>query len=208
LRIRIEEDAFARMTPYWRRLGFPFARLVPSYATAIGSSGDRPAALAELMGIIVNDGIRRPSIMLERLRFASGTPYEAAFTPAPTSGVAVMDPVVAGVLRKALASVVESGTARRLAGVIKTAGGEPVTVGGKTGTGDNRFDTVNRSGGVRSSRAVNRTATFVFFIGDRYFGVLTAFVPGKEASRFHYTSALPVSLLKLLGPAISGRIDA
>jgi hypothetical protein len=61
---------------------------------------------------------------------------------------------------------------------------------------------------VRSSRAVNRTATFVFFIGDRYFGVLTAFVPGKEASRFHYTSALPVSLLKLLGPAISGRIDA
>src|SRR5205823_4430861 len=51
LRTRIEADAFARMTPAWRRLGFPFERLVPSYATAIGSSSDRPAALAELMGI-------------------------------------------------------------------------------------------------------------------------------------------------------------
>jgi membrane peptidoglycan carboxypeptidase len=207
LRIRAEQDAFARMTPYWRRLAFPFSRLIPSYATAIGSSGDRPAALAELMGIIVNDGVRLPSIMLEQLRFASGTPYEVAFTPAPTSGEPVMDPAVARVLRTALANVVENGTARRLAGVIKTAAGQPVRVGGKTGTGDNRFDTVGRSGGVRSSRAVNRTATFTFYIGDRYFGVLTAFVPGKEASRFRYTSALPVSLLKLLGPTISARID-
>lgn len=47
-----------------------------------------------------------------------------------------------------------------------------------------------------------------FYIGDRYFGVLTAFVPGKEASRFRYTSALPVSLLKLLGPTISARIGS
>ena len=59
LRIRIEQDAFARMTPYWQRLGFPFEHLVPSYATAIGSSSDRPAALAELMGIILNDGVKR-----------------------------------------------------------------------------------------------------------------------------------------------------
>jgi hypothetical protein len=118
-----------------------------------------------------------------------------------------MDPAVARALRKALASVVENGTARRLAGVINTAAGEPVTVGGKTGTGDNRFDTVGRSGGVRSSRAVNRTATFTFYIGDRHFGVLTAFVPGKEASRFRYKSALPVTLLKLLGPTISARIS-
>src|SRR5258705_7826170 len=56
LRARFERDAFARMTPYWRRLGFPFQRLVPSYATAIGSSADRPAALADLMGTILNDG--------------------------------------------------------------------------------------------------------------------------------------------------------
>src|SRR4029077_4656737 len=42
LRIRLEKDAFARMTPYWQRLGFPFKTMVPSYATAIGSSSDRP----------------------------------------------------------------------------------------------------------------------------------------------------------------------
>ena len=43
LRTRIEQDAFTRMTPYWQRLGFPFKRLVPSYATALGSSSDRSA---------------------------------------------------------------------------------------------------------------------------------------------------------------------
>ena len=39
-------------------MGYPFASLTPSLATAIGSSGDRPAALAELMGIILER--RRP----------------------------------------------------------------------------------------------------------------------------------------------------
>ncbi|HEU4341856.1 MAG TPA: transglycosylase domain-containing protein, partial [Candidatus Binatia bacterium] len=53
LRIRLERDAFARMTPYWQRLGFPFKTLVPSYATAIGSSSDRPVALAELVGVLL-----------------------------------------------------------------------------------------------------------------------------------------------------------
>src|SRR5262249_59008866 len=54
LRIRFERDAFTQMTEDWRKLGFPFRSLVPSYATAIGSSADRPEALAELMGIIVD----------------------------------------------------------------------------------------------------------------------------------------------------------
>jgi hypothetical protein len=72
LRTRIEQDAFARMTPYWQRLGFPFERLVPSYATAIGNSSDRPVALAELMGIILNDGQHCPVARLEELRFAQG----------------------------------------------------------------------------------------------------------------------------------------
>ena len=35
----------------WQKLGYPFEALTPSYATAIGASGDRPSALAELMGI-------------------------------------------------------------------------------------------------------------------------------------------------------------
>jgi membrane peptidoglycan carboxypeptidase len=85
LRTRIEQDAFDRMTPYWQRLGFPFERLVPSYATAIGSSSDRPAALAELMGIIVNDGLRRPTRVVRRLRFAADTPYHTVLEPAPPS---------------------------------------------------------------------------------------------------------------------------
>jgi membrane peptidoglycan carboxypeptidase len=206
LRNRFERDAFARMTPYWQRLGFPFAHLTPSYATAIGSASDRPAALADLMGIIVNDGLRRPSLVLRRLRFAAGTPYETVFEPAVTDTERVMEPAVARVLRSALRQVVEGGTARRIAGAFRHAGGDKAVVGGKTGTGDNRFTTFYRGGGVRSSRAVNRTATFAFYIDDRYFGVITAFVGGREADRYSYTSALPVSVLKLFSPAINTRL--
>ncbi|HWP58966.1 MAG TPA: transglycosylase domain-containing protein [Candidatus Acidoferrales bacterium] len=197
LRTRIERDAFARMTPYWRRLGFPFDRLVPSYATAIGNSSDQPAALADLMGIILNDGARRPALVVHALRFAEGTPYETVLEAAPKPQERILDAAVARALRAALADVVEQGTARSLKGAFR------MPVGGKTGSGDNRFETFNRFGNVRTSRVVSRTATFVFYIGDRYFGVISAFVDGPQAGRYRFTSALPVSLLRFLAPVIS-----
>jgi membrane peptidoglycan carboxypeptidase len=207
LRIRIEKDAFARMTTYWRRLGFPFERLVPTLATSIGNSSDRPAALAELMGIILNDGMKRPTLRLTRLSLARGTPYETIIRPKSNHGEQVMHPAVARALRAVLAEVVERGTARRLAGAFVRTDGTRVVTGGKTGSGDNRFKTFSRSGGVTSSRAVNRTATFAFYIDDRYFGVLTSFVPGREADRYSFTSALSVTILKLLAPAINPRLE-
>src|SRR5215470_3303269 len=110
VRIQMEQDAFAQMTPSWRRLGFPFEQLVPSYATAIGSSADRPAALAELMGIIANDGVRRSTTSIQSLRFAADTPYHTVFAPKTNAaGERVMSVAVARALRKTLAEVVETG---------------------------------------------------------------------------------------------------
>jgi membrane peptidoglycan carboxypeptidase len=205
VRIQMEQDAFARMTPYWRRLGFPFEQLVPSYATAIGSSADRPAALAELMGIIANDGVRRPAVSIQKLRFASDTPYHTVFQPAPGSGERVLPVPVARALRRVLAEVVESGTARRVAGAFQEPGGKPIVVGGKTGSGDNRFDTFAGRGRLISSRPVSRTAAFAFYIGDRYFGIITASVAGKAAGQYQFTSALPLTVLRLLAPQINAR---
>lgn len=207
LRIRIERDAFQRMAPYWQRLGFPFKSMVPTYASAIGSSSDRPVALAELVGILVNDGVRRRPVSLTQVHFAAGTPYETVLERVPESGERVLPPEVARTVRKAMADVVEQGTARRLHGAFKIPGGRQVVVGGKTGSGDNRFQTFSRSGAVISSRATNRTATFVFYIGDRYFGVVTAYVEGREAENYRFTSALPVSLVKILAPDIIARMD-
>ena len=45
---------------------------------------------------------------------------------------------------------------------------------------------------------MSRTATFVFFIGDRFSGTLTAYVPNARAQEFNFTSALPVQILKIL----------
>lgn len=199
LRIRFEQDAFSRMTPQWKRLGFPFERLVPSYATAIGSSGDRPEALAQLMGILLNDGVSKPTIRMSRLRFAAGTPYETIMGPKKSSGTRLIPQAVARAVLPVLAEVVQHGTAVRLANAYKL-GDKQLVIGGKTGSGDNRFDTFGRGGGVISSRAVDRTATFVFYIQDRFFGVITVFVPGKEAGDYGFTSSLPVAILKLLEP--------
>ncbi|MGH2877974.1 MAG: hypothetical protein ACRDLV_17110, partial [Solirubrobacteraceae bacterium] len=53
----------------------------------------------------------------------------------------------------------------------------------------------------------NRTAAFVFFIGDRFFGTVLAFVPGKEAANYHFTSALAVQVLKDLTPSFLPVLD-
>jgi hypothetical protein len=210
VRIRelLEEDAFDRMLQDWRRQGYPFDRLVPSLATAIGSSGDRPEALARLMGIIVNGGVKLPTTDLERVHFAAGTPYETRMVYRPEAPERVMAPEVAATVRRALAGVVAGGTATRLRGAYLGADGAPLPVGGKTGTGDNRFDTFGPGGALIESRVVDRTATFVFFLGDRFYGTVTAYVSGDEADKYKFTSALAVSLLKTLAPQLKPLIDA
>ena len=202
IRIMLEVEAFTDIHRRWQRLGYPFDHLVPSLATALGSSGDRPAALAELMGVIVNDGVRLPSVRIDSLHFASDTPYETRLGMKPDVGGRVLHSEVAGALREALASVVEGGTARRLRGSFIQADGEALRVGGKTGTGDNRIQTVGAGGRLISSLALNRTATFVFYLGPNHFGTLTAYVPGRGADSFRFTSALPVQVLKGMAPIL------
>ncbi len=206
LRIRFEEDAFKRMTPYWQRLGFPFDHLVPSLATAIGSSSDRPAALAKLMGIIQNDGVLCPGVRFETLRFAENTPYETVLAGTSAPSEQVMDKAVARLLRQVLGEVVTKGTAARDADAFLGPDGKPIAFGGKTGSGDNRFVEEGRGGVRLESTAVNRTATFVFYLGDRYFGTITAFVNGKAAADYQFTSAFPLGVLKALAPAIKSHL--
>ena len=105
-------------------------------------------------------------------------------------------------MREEMIGVVRNGTGRRALNAFVLPGGAVLPVGGKTGTGDNRFKTFAAGGGLVSDRPVNRTATFVFFIGDRFFGVVTAFVPGQGAASFRFTSALAVQVLKNLAPRL------
>ena len=207
IRILLEQDAFDRILEDWRRQGYPFGHLVPSYGTAIGSSGDRPDALADLMGLILNDGVRLPNVDLQRLHFATDTPYETDMTLSPEQQ-RVLAPEVARAARQALMGVVVEGTAARLQGAYRSPDGSLLAVGGKTGTGDNRLDRFGRGGRLISQRVVDRTATFVFFLGDRFFGTITAYVPGAIAGSYHFTSALAVQLLKALEPQLDPLLKA
>src|SRR5690606_19402757 len=98
-------------------------------------------------------------------------------------------------------------TARRLQGSFRLGDGTALLLGGKTGTGDNRIESVTRGGQVLSSRAMNRTATFVFYLGPRHFGTLTAFVPGQKAEGFRFTSALPVQVLRGMAPILTPYLE-
>lgn len=135
----------------WKREGYPFDSLVPSYATAIGVSGDTPAALADLMGIILNGGIRNPNVMIRDLRFGQNTPVEAVLRRDPTAGQRVLSPEIAALVHQELIEVVQKGTARRAQGGIRLGDGTVIPVGGKTGTGDNQFK-VFGGAGTQSAR--------------------------------------------------------
>lgn len=203
LAIVVEQLAFERLAREWRSLGYPFDALVPSLATSIGSSADRPAALAELAGILLNHGRRLPMVRVERIELAAATPFETVLARPPQAGRPVLRPEVAAVARGAMIGVVEGGTARRLQRVYRARDGGLLVLGGKTGTGDHRYRTVG-PGGVRlSERVMNRAATFVFFLGERHFGVLTAFVPGEAAGAYEFTSSLPVRLVAELEPLLA-----
>jgi membrane peptidoglycan carboxypeptidase len=109
---------------------------------------------------------------------------------------------VARVIRKALVNVVEQGTARRLKGAFPLADGGRLVIGGKTGTGDHRYEVYAPNGTVLESKVMNRTATFAFFMGSDFFGVMTVFVPGEAAGDFKFTSGLAVQIIKAMEPAL------
>jgi membrane peptidoglycan carboxypeptidase len=203
----LEQEAFKEIHSAWKRVGYPFGKLTPSYATSIGASGDRPAALAELMGVLINDGVKLPTVRFESLRFAQKTPYETVLSKQTDQGERIFAPEIAKVARGALIGVVEGGTASRLRGIYTDSAGKLLSVGGKTGTGDHRQEIWGEKGHLIESKFISRAATFVFFLGDRFFGVITAYVAGANAEQYHFTSSLPVQIIKFLQPTLSPLVN-
>ncbi|TWI65516.1 membrane peptidoglycan carboxypeptidase [Pseudoduganella lurida] len=204
----LEMEAFMEIHRQWKKMGYPFDSLVPSYATTLGASADRPAALAEMMGIIVNGGVRKPTQRIESLHFAAGTPYDTKVARADkVAAERVIAPEVARVVANEIQGVVSDGTAKRAKTAFTAADGSNIAVAGKTGTGDQRFDVYAAGGRLIESRYVNRSATFVFNIGERFFGSMTAYVHGPESKNYDFTSALPVQLLVTLAPTLMPLIE-
>ncbi len=203
----LEIDAFQQIHHAWQQLGYPFDSLTPSYATCIGVSGDTPQALATLAGILLNDGMRYPSVRIQQLQFARATPFETVLTRQPAAGSQVLSPVIAKLVRQEMIGVVENGTGIRAHGGIRLSDGTVLSIGGKTGTGDNRLQEFGPHGSMIGSKVVSRTAAFVFFIGDRFYGTVLAFVPGKTAGNYKFTSALAVQVLKDLEPQLLPVLD-
>lgn len=200
IRLILEQEAFMEIHKAWKRVGYPFATLVPSLATAIGSSADRPVALTELMGILVNEGQKVPTVTIRQLHFAEKTPFETHVAAQEPVREQILNPLVAQVLRQELIGVVEQGTAIGAKGALTPSEGIPILIGGKTGTGDHRQKVYERGYRLIESRPISRTATFVFLIDNRFFGSITAQVSGPHSGDFGFTSSLPVRIFRLFAP--------
>jgi membrane peptidoglycan carboxypeptidase len=194
----LEQDAFDVIHANWAEKGFPFRRLIPSFATSIGVSGDTPNALATLMGIVVNSGKAMPNAEFTDITLGKDTPYEKNFVYAPKNEMLVMNPNIAAIVKDNLENIVQNGTARRTKNAIKFSNGVKWAIGGKTGTGDNRIETHDRLGNVTLSTVRNRTATFVFTFGDKYYGSMVAYAAGEQAASEEFTSSLPVKAFSLI----------
>ena len=204
----LEVEAFLKIHAQWKKMGYPFDSLVPSYATTLGASADRPASLAEMMGIIINGGVRKPVERIDSLHFAKDTPYETLVRRNKGGGKEqVLAPEVARAVADAIQGVVSDGTAKRVKTAFVQSDGSVIALGGKTGTGDQRFDVYARGGRLIESRYVNRSATFVFNIGERFYGSMTAYVHGPQSENYDFTSALPVQLLATLAPSLMPMIE-
>lgn len=203
----VELRAYEAIGKSWQALGYPFSNLTPSYAAAIGASGDRPAALAQLIGVIASDGNKLPTESLTQIDFAKDTPYETHFQRAAVAPQPQVSPEIAGVVRVLLRDVVLGGTAKRLAQGMTFPNGQTLEVYGKTGTGDQRFNVFAKGARLIESRKVNRSATFVFVMGDRFYGTLTAYVHEPYAAHYEFTSALSVQLLKSLAPVLQPLLE-
>jgi membrane peptidoglycan carboxypeptidase len=155
----------------------------------------------------MNGGVHYPIVKIDKLQFAAGTPYETLLGRKEFAGRRVLSPEIAAAVRNALIDVVERGTAQQIRGAFVLSDGTPVAVGGKTGTGDNRHNIYGQKGQLIGSRIINRASVFVFFIGDRFFGAITAYVPGPEAAGYGFTSSLPVKILKIMAPALKPMIE-
>jgi membrane peptidoglycan carboxypeptidase len=204
----IEVEAFLKIHAQWKKMGYPFDSLVPSYATTLGASADRPIALAELMGILINGGVRKPTQRIDSLHFAKDTPYETIVKRSDADkGERVLNADVARAVVDAIRGVVQEGTAKRVKTAFVKPDGSVIALGGKTGTGDQRFDVFGAGHRLIESRYVNRSATFVFNIGERFFGSMTAYVHGPDSAHYDFTSALPVQLLVKLAPSLMPMIE-
>lgn len=202
----LEVDVFDWVHAHWADLGYPFERLVPSLATALGASADRPSALADLMGIIQADGIRLPSQRLERIRLAANTPYDTIAVATPRPAERVMGVEVAQVLKGVLIDVAANGTARRTGGTLVGANGEVLQIGGKTGTGDHARKTIAADGSVISETPISRSGVFPFLIGDRHFGAVTVYVEGPQSDQYEFTSSLATEIFRQLREELAAAI--
>ena len=139
IRILLEEEAFARIHEAWRRLGYPFDHLVPSYATAIGSSADRPEALAELIGIVLNDGVWQPTVRDRAAALRRGHALRDRARAAAGPARDVLAPEIAA---RGAQGADRCGRERHGASGCTapsaTSDGAPIPIGAKTGTGDHR----------------------------------------------------------------------
>ena len=62
--------------------------------------------------------------------------------------------------------------------------------------------TSDERAGSSVSYSVSRSAVFTFFVGDRFYGVVTAYVNGPQSASYDFTSSLATQVFRVLAPRL------
>ena len=194
---RAERDAFKRMTPYWQRADLLFerrCRRTPplSAARPIGQRRWRTSWASSS-----TTACACPMPRLTRLQWGKDTPYETG-NGAQARRRRARDGTGTRPARCAAPSPRWSTTAPRAASPARSKRRTARRSSPAARPAPARSASRPSARRSASRRAANRTATFTFYVGDRDSGVMTAFVPGKQAGGYEFTSALSVNVVRLL----------
>ena len=89
-------------------------------------------------------------VRIEQLHFAQATPFEALLTRQPAAGQRVLSPLIAKLVRQEMMESWRTKPADGSGAGFGCPAAEFSPIGGKTGTGDNRFHESGKPAWVRA----------------------------------------------------------
>lgn len=197
--IMMDRDAWGEIEGFWHKIGYPKEyHLVPSLASVIGVSGNKPEALSKFTSIILHGGENVRITPFTDIHFGTGAdnPHELHARPGLPAGPRILHPEVAEHLIKMARGGVENeqGTSRRLFGVFKNQDGSPAVTFGKTGTAAD-----SSTGKFRGAFWMGGTA--------QCYAITIGVYKDNARPTDKYTSALASQILKALAPEIQPMLD-
>lgn len=222
IRVELEYAAFReKIHPLLVDMGYPFPADNPSAAWVLGGTGNTQKAQIKFQSNVQHDGLDVQDRAIVSLEYAEGVKTFNRVATSPIRPPKRVTPVeVAQVMQKLLRGVAERGTLKSIEKAFEdpaipgAKGAKPAEqelrylVSGKTGTSRNEKYKMGPGGSKTVAESKSLTSTVMFMVtdtktGQKYQGVMLAYVLGSNSAKHHFSSALSLAVVNnVLAPTL------